>query len=79
MAIDVEKTLKGLDFPADKETILNKARENGAGDDEISVLEELPEKEYGDMAEIDEALTGDDEEMEDASENEETETDDEEM
>lgn len=56
--IDVEKTLKGLDFPTDKETIVQHARDNGGGDDEIRALEGLPEREYSDPVDIAEALAG---------------------
>ena len=62
--IDVEKTLTGIDFPANKEAILNKARENGAGDNEIKALEGLPEQEYADAAEVAQALAGENEEEE---------------
>lgn len=79
MAIDIEKILKGLAFPAGKEAILSKSRENGAGEEEISALEGLLEREYGDMAEINEALMEDEEESkEDTGEDEDVVTDDEE-
>lgn len=64
---NIEKALRGMRFPGDKEAVLNKARENGAGQDELSALEMLPEKEYTNPTEITEALSGeenaDDEEM----------------
>lgn len=62
--IDVEKTIAGIDFPADKEAILNKARENGAGDKEIRALEGLPEQEYANTAEVEQALAGKNKETE---------------
>jgi hypothetical protein len=55
--IEIEKALRGMDFPGDKQAILDKARENGAGDGEISILEGLPEMEYGNPTEITEALS----------------------
>lgn len=62
--IDVEKTIAGIDFPANKEAVLNKARENGAKDNEIKALEGLPEQEYADAAEVAQALAGENEEAE---------------
>lgn len=54
--IEIEKALGGIDFPVDKETIVSKARENGAGGEEISALEDLPERKYNNPTEITEAL-----------------------
>lgn len=55
--VEIEKALGGMDFPADKEAILNKARENGAGEEEMGALEGLPEREYNSPTEITEALS----------------------
>lgn len=38
--------LKGIDYPAGKEEILQTARDNNAPDNVISFLERLPEKQY---------------------------------
>lgn len=54
--MNIEKALQGIDFPTDKEAVLDKARENGAGEEEITALEKLPEREYSNPTQITEAL-----------------------
>jgi hypothetical protein len=54
--IEIEKSIKGIDFPADKQAIIDKAEENGAEQEEIDVLRNLPEGEYNNPTEITEAL-----------------------
>lgn len=44
--IDVQKHLRGLDYPANKEDILQHAREQGADGELMSLLEQLPDREY---------------------------------
>lgn len=44
--IKVQKFLGGLDYPADKQHILEKAKEQGADDDTLHVLEQLPDQDY---------------------------------
>ncbi len=50
--IQLQKYLKGIEYPADRETILESARGNGADQDIISTLEQLPDREYKNPAEI---------------------------
>jgi hypothetical protein len=50
--IQLQKYLKGVDYPADRESILDAARENGADDNVISTLEQLPNREFKNPAEI---------------------------
>lgn len=54
---NIEKALRGMRFPGDKEAILNKARENGARQEELTALETLPEKNYTNPTEVTEALS----------------------
>ncbi|MGY8526952.1 DUF2795 domain-containing protein [Paracidovorax citrulli] len=54
--IDVQKSLKGLDFPASKEDILSKAQEGGASEDILAELEQIPEREYQTPADISKEL-----------------------
>lgn len=44
---NVQKYLKGAHYPAKKDELLSKARDNGAPEEVIDVLEDLPEEEYG--------------------------------
>lgn len=45
-AIHVQKFLGGLDYPARKQDILEKAKQKGADKDVLDVLQKIPEQEY---------------------------------
>ena len=47
--------LKGADFPASKQDLLRRARNSGAGQDALELLESLPEAEFQSLAEVVEA------------------------
>jgi hypothetical protein len=44
--IRVQKYLGGLDYPVGKEDILDRARKQGADDETLHMLEQLPDQEY---------------------------------
>jgi len=44
--------LEGLSFPAHKDDIVHAARKNGAPNDIVSVLEQLPANEFADEQEL---------------------------
>lgn len=46
----VSKSLKGLNFPADKEKCIDYARHHQAPDDVIDVLERMPDGKFDSMA-----------------------------
>ena len=48
----VQKYLKGLEFPTDKQHTVEAARINGADDNMITFLEKMPERNYGGLAGI---------------------------
>ncbi|KHL70099.1 MULTISPECIES: DUF2795 domain-containing protein [Pseudomonas] len=48
----VSRYLHGLDFPADRDRLIRKARENGASEAVLRMLEALPAQDFGSMAEI---------------------------
>ncbi len=50
--IQLQKYLKGIQYPADRETIIRTARGHGADQDMLSTIEQLPDKEYKNPAEI---------------------------
>jgi hypothetical protein len=50
--IDVQKALKGVSYPADKDTLLETARSNGADEEVIDALTALADQEYGSPAEV---------------------------
>ncbi|SEB35679.1 Protein of unknown function [Paramicrobacterium humi] len=44
--IDVQKYLGGIDYPASKDEILDRAKESGAGEDILHALQNIPAKDY---------------------------------
>jgi len=44
--------MKGIDFPADKQAIINTARSNGAPQKVIDLMNQLPEKQYNRANEV---------------------------
>ncbi len=49
---NVATYLKGIDYPASKGDLLKHARQNGAERAVMDVLENLPEQDYGNMADV---------------------------
>ncbi|NEC63305.1 DUF2795 domain-containing protein [Streptomyces sp. SID9727] len=50
--IELQKALGGVNYPAGKGTIVDQARQNGAGDEIVAALDALPEKEYESPAQV---------------------------
>ncbi|GGU30962.1 DUF2795 domain-containing protein [Lentzea flava] len=44
--IEIQKNLAGVDYPVSKQQLIDKARDNGAGDDVLELLEKLPDRQY---------------------------------
>ena len=44
--IQIQKFLGGVDYPADRETLLSRAKASGADESVVKALESLPEREY---------------------------------
>ncbi|HLO63576.1 MAG TPA: DUF2795 domain-containing protein [Azonexus sp.] len=44
--IQVQKYLGGLDYPAKKQDIVQKARQKGADHDILQILQKIPDQEY---------------------------------
>ncbi|ADI64079.1 DUF2795 domain-containing protein [Trichormus azollae] len=51
-AIDISRSLSGIDFPANKQKLVNHARDNNANQEIIEILQEMPEREYDNMADV---------------------------
>ena len=49
---NVAKHLEGLNLPASKQEVVRHARSRGANQEEITVLERLPDQEFKTMADI---------------------------
>lgn len=45
-AIHVQKFLGGLDYPVDKQALLNQAKKKGADKETLDALQKLPDREY---------------------------------
>ncbi|AFZ25325.1 Protein of unknown function (DUF2795) [Cylindrospermum stagnale PCC 7417] len=55
--VEIQKHLKGVDYPADKQELIDHARKQGADREILSLLEQLPEdEEYESPTELNKAL-----------------------
>lgn len=50
--IEVQKYLSGIEYPADKQAIVDIAREQGADDQILSALEQLPDEQFETPADV---------------------------
>jgi len=44
--IDLQKALSGVDYPADKATLIQHAKDSGAGKDVLDALENIEDRQY---------------------------------
>lgn len=54
--IQVQKYLKGMDYPASKEELIEHARQNDATDEVISMLEQMKTKKFTRPSDVSKAL-----------------------
>ena len=54
--VQVQKFLKGVDYPADKNELIQAAKDEGADENVISMLESLPDEEYQTPADLSQAI-----------------------
>jgi predicted outer membrane protein len=54
--VQVQKYLKGVDYPASKKTLLEKAKSMGADDNVCASLEQLPDEDFQTPADVSEAF-----------------------
>lgn len=52
----VEKSIKGTNFPANKQDLIEKAKENQANQDVLDVLEKMPDKQFRSPVDISKAM-----------------------
>ena len=45
--IELQKALKGVDYPASKDDLISTANDNGADEEIMSFLNGLPDREFG--------------------------------
>lgn len=55
--IQIQKYLKGVDYPADKESLIEAANSNEAPEDLVTMINSLPDKEFGSPAEVSKNLS----------------------
>ena len=55
--VEVQEALSGVDYPADKQVLIDKARDNGASDDVLDALDGIPDQEYGNPTDVTSALS----------------------
>jgi len=53
--IALQKALRGVDYPADKKTLIDRARSNGADDEVLQTLEGLPMDRFNSPNDVSEA------------------------
>jgi hypothetical protein len=49
---EIRKALKGIDFPAEKEDLIEYARDNGADPEIVEMLQGMPEEEFDSMSDV---------------------------
>jgi hypothetical protein len=54
--IQLQKHLKGMEYPASKDDLIAHAKQHGADENALSVLEELPEDGYETPADVSKAV-----------------------
>jgi hypothetical protein len=54
--IQLQKYLGGVDYPTDKKTLIERAKEKGADDDVIRTLQSLPVDRFNSPNDVSEAL-----------------------
>jgi len=55
--IQVQKFLGGIDYPTDKQTILDRAQEGEADENVMAVLERIPDQEYESPTDVSQAIS----------------------
>ena len=56
--IQIQKYLKGVDYPADKATLIQTAKDQGADDSICASLDQLPDQQFQTPADVSEAFKG---------------------
>ncbi len=56
-AVDLAHGLKGATFPINKRQLAEHARQNRAPEDVVKTIQELPDKEFGSITEVEHAFS----------------------
>ena len=54
--VEVEKSLKGMDYPAKKEDLIKHAQQQGANQDVLETLKDLPEENFQSPIDVSKAI-----------------------
>ncbi len=54
--IQIEKFLKGIDYPAKKADLIKRAEQNGADEQVLSTLQQLPDQQFDSPADVSKAV-----------------------
>jgi hypothetical protein len=57
--IELQKSLKGVDYPANKQALQDKAKSNGADEVVMDFLEQIPDQDYDTPAQVTKQISGD--------------------
>ncbi len=55
--IQLQKHLKGVDYPVSKEELIKHAQQQGADENAMSALQQLPEQEYQTPTDVSQAVS----------------------
>jgi hypothetical protein len=56
--VEVQKSLKAINYPVHKKDLIQHAKKHGASDKVLSVLESLPDKEYTNAISVSQEFKG---------------------
>jgi Protein of unknown function (DUF2795) len=56
--IEVQKSLKDINYPVHKKELIQHAKKHGAGEKVLAALESLPDKEYTNAADVSKEFKG---------------------
>ena len=56
--IEVQKSLKDIDYPVHKKDLIQHAKKHGASDKVLEVLESLPDREYTNAVSVNQEFKG---------------------
>jgi len=54
--VEVEKSLKGIDYPAKKEDMIKHAQQHGANQEVIETIRDLPKEDFQNAADVTRAI-----------------------
>lgn len=55
MTVEIEKSLKGINFPASKQDLVQQAKQNNASQDVIQTIQKLPQDQFNSPTDVQKA------------------------